>query len=58
MEPKIRPINEAIKALPTPIRSETFPPSISLAKISLPNLSVPKKLSREGGSKIALLSKL
>ena len=33
---------EDIKALPTPIVKETFPPSITLAKISLPNLSVPK----------------
>ena len=55
MEPYKRPINEAIKALPTPIVSDILPPSKSLAKISLPNLSVPSKCSLEGGRRIEAL---
>jgi hypothetical protein len=43
IEPNIRPIIEAKKALPTPISKETLPPSITLAKISRPKRSVPNK---------------
>ena len=48
-------VTEAINALPTPIVKETFPPSISIAKISRPNLSVPSKCSYDGANNIELL---
>ena len=51
--PMISPIKEAIKAPPTPMMTEVLPPSIILAKISLPSLSVPSGYCKDGDSNIA-----
>lgn len=53
IEPNKRPMKEAIRALPTPIVKDTFPPSIKRAKISRPSLSVPKICVEDGATKIA-----
>jgi len=51
------PKKDAIKALPTPMIRETFPPSMTRAKRSLPSLSVPKGCSKEGATRIDAASK-
>ena len=43
-----RPIIEEIAAAKNPIISEVWPPSKTLAKTSRPNLSVPKRCSKDG----------